>query len=197
MHFKNLTFLSLLSLSSALFAQDGIYVEGGLGSGFNTSLNLQNTEYTYDRGLLGSVSLGYQYDLFRFEVEGKYRQNDINSASYNDSSSIKVEGLVKQISPMINAYYSSGYTEKNLASTIGFGVGTTSLTLSDIKELGISQNDISETLFSMQAMFSADYKIDDNLEFIAKYTYFYTFKSGTISNNSDNIFSFNLRYSFK
>jgi len=177
MYIKKITLLSILSFAYPLLGQDDFYLEGGLGMSLNDSFKMHNNEYFYDHGALGNISLGYHYNLFRFEIEGKYKQNNLLSARYAQTSTLKVSGKLKQISPMLNAYYSSGFNEENLASSIGLGLGTNHLTLSNFQENGVVQEDISKTLPALQAMITAEYKIDEAFNFITKYTFFIHLKT--------------------
>jgi hypothetical protein len=88
---------------------------------------------------------------------------------------------------MLNFYY-SGYNKSKLVTSVGVGVGITSLTLGDnIKDDGI---------LSLQGMLSVGYQVSEDFITTLKYTYFYTSQSDSFKENGDSAITFSLRYIF-
>jgi hypothetical protein len=176
------------SLSINLYAApSAVYIELGAGLGLNDTQNTKNAEYVYDRGYIGSISLGYQADKVRVEIEERYKKDDLYSTSIGNGTSLKVDGDLVSDSQMFNVYY-SGYNDSKLISSIGVGAGITSLSIQDsIKD---------DAILSLQAMFSIGYMIKESFIVTGKYTYFYTQDSSNFKANGDNIMLFSLRYLF-
>jgi len=188
--------LCLLCSIRLFAAPSGIYLEIGAGIGLQNTLDAENTNYLYKRGYNGSLSIGYQADLLRFELEGRYKQDKLYSASAGNLGDISVGGNLVQESQMLNIYY-SGYNQSNLVATIGTGIGITSISLKNLSELNMAQKDIkNKNIFSYQAMISVGYMFNKSITFSTEYTYFNTKKSDDFKSNSDNFFTLSLRYLF-
>lgn len=183
---KSSFLLTLLNIS--LFgAPSGVYIELGGGMSLDDVQETKNVNYVYERGYIGSVSLGYQVDTFRVELEQRYKKDDLYSASIGDSSSIKADGDLISNAQMLNLYY-SGYNSSKLITSIGLGAGVTSL------ELG---NDLKDdAILSIQGMLSIGYQITESFIATTKYTYFHTTESESFKANGDNAITFTLRYIF-
>ncbi len=190
MHIKK-TLLPLLLSLNLFAAPNGVYVEVGAALGLGDTLEATKGEFTYDRDYTGSLILGYQADLYRFEIEGKYKEEELKSFG-NVSSS----GELTQNSQMINAYF-SGYNESKYVSSIGAGVGITNISLKNLTQNSKAQEDVTnDAIPSLQAMLSVGYMMSDNLTATTKYTYFYVTESDDFESNSDHIFTLSLRYLF-
>ncbi len=193
----NLKQFSLLLLSLELFAaSSGVYLEVGAGIGTQDKLSTKSADYIYDRGYTGTLALGYQADMFRYELEGIYKQDELYSSTNGSLGSSSVNGDMTKESQMLNVYI-SGYNQSKLISTIGFGVGTTTISLKDLVKFGTPQQDIkNKNIFSYQGILGVGYMINKNITILTKYRYFKTQESDNFKSNSDNIFSINLRYLF-
>ncbi len=197
MNIKNKMILLSILLSLELFAApSGIYVEVGSGVGRGSSLSSKSHNYSYNKGYLGSLAIGYQANLFRFEIEMRHKEDRLSSACVSGLGDISVSGDLVQDTQMLNFYY-SGYNSSNLVATIGAGVGITTINLKDLVELTARQDSIKESnIPSYQAMFSVGYSFNDSIIFTTKYSYFHALKSDLFKSHSDNIFTLSLRYLF-
>ena len=190
MHIKKIV-LTLLFSTTLFAAPSGIYVEVGAAKSLNDTLKSDNGNFVYDKGTIGSVMIGYQAELYRFELEGRYVKEALSSFA-NVSSS----GDLTKNSQMINAYY-SGYNESKYVSSIGAGVGITNITTDKLTQSSIPQKELSHSAIpSLQAMLSVGYMMTPSITTTLKYTYFYTAKSDELKANGENIFTLSLRYLF-
>jgi len=190
MHIKKIA-LTLLFSINLFAAPSGVYVEVGAAKSLNDKLKSETGDFVYDKGTIGSVMLGYQADLYRFELEGRYVKEALSSFS-NVSSS----GDLTKNSQMLNAYY-CGYNESKYVSSVGAGVGITNISTEKLSQSSVPQEDIKEdAILSLQGMLSVGYIITPSVTTTLKYTYFYTAKSGDLKANGENIFTFSLRYLF-
>jgi len=176
---------SLCSLSQA--APSGFYIELGGGLGLSDTIETTNRFYVYDQGYLASASLGYQIEQFRFEFEERYKSDNLYSLSTGSAYAVKVDGTLSTNSQMFNLYY-SGYNQSNLITSIGFGVGVSSIDIENIET--------EESIFSAQAILSIGYQITEYFISTLKYSYFYTTESGDFQAKGDNTIAINLRYIF-
>ncbi len=181
-----------LLLTAELFgASSGLYVEVAGGTGFGDELETKSASYVYDRGFIGSVALGYQMDKFRLELEGRYKKDELYSYL-----NVVTTGDAVQTSQMVNVYY-SGYNSSKIVSSVGVGVGVSSINLEDVTQLSTPQKDVkSSGILSYQGMFSVGYMITESITTSLKYTYFHTDKSDEFKSNGDSSFSLGLRYLF-
>ena len=181
--------LTLLSLFPLLVQGElsGIYIDGGAGFALSDTLETQKINFVYDQGPLLSLSLGYQYNHFRLELQERYKRDKLYSASAQDSYNVAVDGDSTINSQMLNFYY-NGYNESKLMSSIGFGLGVSSLNTRDIYK--------NCYLPSAQGLFSIGYRVSDNFISSLNYAYFYTLKSDDYKAKGDNSFTFSLRYIF-
>lgn len=187
---KKLLLLTLLSLE-IFAAPSGVYVEVGAGLGLEDSLKEKSADLSYDKDYIGSLAIGYQVDVYRFELEGKYQKSKLESYGHKATS-----GDLTQDSQMLNAYF-SGYNESKLVSSVGLGAGITNIKTDKMTQLGVSQKDIkSEVIPSFQGMLSVGYKTTENFLTTVKYTYFHRLKSDEFDASGDNIFTLSFRYIF-
>jgi len=176
--------LSCITLINA--APSGLYLEAGVATSDTNKLQSSNTDYLYDTPTITSFSLGYQDDLYRYEIEEHYLKADLSSASVA-SSHLATSGKITYVSQLLNFYY-SGYNKSNLVSSIGLGGGITS------REL---KNDMKDkNIFTAQGMFSLGYISNEHLITTFKYTYFYMKGSKHFQADGSNLLTFSLRYIF-
>ncbi len=187
---KIITILTLFTLQ--LFAApSGIYIETGVGMNLDSSLETKNATFHYDEDFIFNVALGYQANAYRFELEGKYAKNKLSS--YNG---LATTGDLTQDSQMLNVYYSA-YNDTRLITSVGAGAGISNLQITDMKQLGTAQKDITyNTIPSFQGMLSVGYMLGTNFIITTKYTFFYTLESDTLKAGSKNLVSLNLRVIF-
>ena len=173
----------------ALFAEpSGFYAEIGGGLGLEDTQKTESLTFVYDQGYFASLALGYQLDLFKFEFEEIYKSDKLHSVSTDGKYSVPIDGELTMNSQMFNTYYSGYNRESKLFSTIGLGMGISTIdAASTTKDSGI---------FSAQAMLSVGYPVYENLILSTKYRYFYTLKSDNFKAKSDSLVSLSLRYHF-
>ncbi|MEA1892397.1 MAG: outer membrane beta-barrel protein [Campylobacterota bacterium] len=189
--FKKLLLLSLLTCLKLFAAPNTVYVELEGGIGLEDGFSTKTDDYAYDSGFVGSIAVGYQLDSYRLELEGRYSKDKLYSMGNYSASG----DLIKN-SQMLNAYYSF-YNHSKLITTLGAGVGITSIELNDLVEFNTPQKDLkNRNILSYQALFSVGYMITDSVIISLKYRYFYTAKSDDFNACDDNIFTLSLRYLF-
>jgi len=190
MHIKKIA-LTLLFSINLFAASSGIYVEVGAAKSLNDTLKSENGDFVYDKGTIGSVMIGYQAELYRFELEGRYVKEVLSSFA-NVSSS----GDLTKNSQMLNVYY-SGYNESKYVSSVGAGVGITNISTDKLSQSSVPQEEIKkDAILSMQGMLSVGYMMTPSVTTTLKYTYFYTAKSDELKASGENFFTFSLRYLF-
>lgn len=184
-------FISLFATTVVFGASSGVYVEAGIEASIENTQNIQELEYAYDRALGTNIALGYQANLWRFELEAIYKTEKLYSfANY------KAEGDLSQNSQMLNVYY-SGYNKSNFVSSIGLGAGISSLSLSNLKQVNAPQDDIkNNTIPAFQAIGSVGYMLNEQITATLKYKYFYTTKGDDFDAKGSSNISLNLRYLF-
>ena len=192
-------FLLSFILATGLYgASSGIYIEGNIGTSLSEDQEINSATYEYDTGALGSLALGYQMDLWRFEVEGTLKQNSLKAIKANDTYELSGD-LIRQ-STLLNVYY-NGYNNSNLVSAVGLGCGVSSLTTNNLSVSGQSVPNIdADNIFTYQASFSVGYILDEDWTLSFKYIYFrtseYKIESVTQKEISDNIVTLGIRYLF-
>ena len=181
--------LPLFSLFPLLLQAEpsGIYLDGGVGIALSDTIATQEVNFVYDQKPLLSLSLGYQYNHFRLELQERYKKDKLYSASAQDSYSIAADGDSIINSQMLNLYY-NGYNESKLMSSIGFGAGISTI---DLKET-YKESQIP----SFQGLFSVGYQVRANLITSLNYAYFYILESDTFQSKADNSLTLSLRYIF-
>lgn len=190
----NLT-TKILRVSSLLFllntnlfsAQNGIYIELGGGVGLSDTIESKTALYVYDSSYVGTLALGYQYSSFRFEIEERYKKDELYSTTLLSGANLKVDGDLISNSQMFNLYY-SGYNQSRLITTLGIGAGATTRKLQESIQ--------DDAIFSMQALLSVGYAISEEFIFTTKYRYFHTQESQNFKADSDSEISLTLRYIF-
>ena len=174
-----LTTLAILFLATNIFAiESGIYVEVGVGTGTKEQLKAKKNNYDYDTSYLGSLYLGYQAGVYRFELEDSYKSATLKDKTFDSD--------VTQNTQMLNIYY-SGYNKSKMVTTLGLGAGISSIEVNGLK---------NSNIFSYQAMFSIGYMKTKHFIITPKYSYMRMVKSDNFDRNSDHLLSLNLRYLF-
>lgn len=112
---KALLAATLLSLPMAATANaqswdprvSGVYVAGGFGTNFlDDSDSDRNISISFEWGYAGVLSVGYGFgNGLRLEVEGNYRQNDVDSISSNAGNLPRTTGTVRSYGAMANVLY--------------------------------------------------------------------------------------------
>jgi len=112
---KALLAATLLSLPMAATANaqswdprvTGVYVGAGLGTNFlDDSDSDRNISISFEWGWAGVLSVGYGFgNGLRLEVEGNYRQNDVDSISVTGGNVPRTTGTVRSYGAMVNVLY--------------------------------------------------------------------------------------------
>ncbi|GGJ09269.1 OmpA family protein [Neoroseomonas lacus] len=112
---KALLAATLLSLPMAATANaqswdprvTGVYVAGGFGTNYlDDSDSDRNISISFEWGYAGVLSVGYGFgNGLRLEVEGNYRQNDVDSISTNAGNLPRTTGTVRSYGAMANVLY--------------------------------------------------------------------------------------------
>jgi len=192
-----LKIVTLSCFSAELFsAPSAVYLEIGAGLGLEDSLKSKSSSYVYEREYIASVAIGYQADLLRFELEGIHKKDRLYSVSNGNLGDSAASGDLSRDTQMFNLYY-NGYNKSKLVSSIGAGVGISSIKMENLLKYGESAADIQDdTIFSYQGMFSIGYMLSQKSILTTKYIYFHTQESDNFKEKNENIFSFSYRYLF-
>ncbi|MEO3470730.1 OmpA family protein [Roseomonas sp. CAU 1739] len=85
----------------------GIYIGAGLGTNFlDDSDSNRGISISFEWGWAGVLSVGYGFgNGLRLEVEGNYRQNDVDSISSNSGNLPRTTGTVRSYGLMANVLY--------------------------------------------------------------------------------------------
>ena len=170
--------LSLVFSIGLFAAQSGVYVELNLDNPTSSDLKIEDSQYNYDKGLAGTVALGYQMQRWRFELESNYAKNEISNSS---TDIVKTGGLA-------NVYYSA-YNHTKMVSTIGLGVGATKIESAD----GTQKQKLSKNpALTYQGNVSLGYMVSEDWTWTVKYRYL-DMRDIDIENQT---FSLGLRYLF-
>lgn len=112
---KTLLAATLLSLPMAATANaqswdprvQGIYIGAGLGTNFlDDSDSDRNISISFEWGWAGVLSVGYGFgNGLRLEVEGNYRQNDVDGISTSAGNIPRTTGTVRSYGLMANVLY--------------------------------------------------------------------------------------------
>ena len=112
---KTLLAATLLSLPMAATANaqswdprvQGIYIGAGLGTNFlDDSNSNRNITATFEWGYAGVLSVGYGFgNGLRLEIEGNYRQNDVDTIQTPGGNVPRSTGTVRSYGLMANVLY--------------------------------------------------------------------------------------------
>jgi len=179
---------SFVAYSSLYGSPHGIYIESAGGIGLSDTIKTTQTSYVYEQGYLASLSLGYQTDFWRVELQQRYKTDTLYSQSLLGSYNTKIDGKIINSSQMLNLYYSSGFNTRKLITSVGIGLGVSSIEFEDsFKE---------KNILSTQALLNIGYKLNEDFILLGNYAYFYTFEGDALQKKGDNTFSLALRYNF-
>lgn len=189
--------ISILMTIGLYAAPSGVYIESNIGTGLSKNILINDEDYKYNIGVLGSLALGYQLDLWRFELEGNYKQNELTILIADNT--LPLSGYLVRKSGIFNVYY-SGYNKSKLVSTVGLGCGASYISTRDLKKSNNNDSISANNIFTYQASYSIGYIINKDITFSVKYLYFNTLKYDIddVSQKEihDNIFTFGIRYLF-
>jgi len=171
----------LLFFSTFLYSADsGFYIELNYDNQSSDTIKTLTTNVDYDKGVAGSVAVGYQMDRWRFEAESNYAENPISKI--DDTLKDTKSGNLLKFGGLANIYYSA-YNDTKLVSTLGLGVGATSID---------NTKDDKKTSLTYQGSVSLGYMVDEDWTWTVKYRHL---EMKDIESKQDG-FSLGLRYLF-
>ncbi|NBX67249.1 MAG: porin family protein [Proteobacteria bacterium] len=209
--------LFLASAVVALFAvqpahaddwRSGLYIKGGVGLAYSRDqeyadgVNRRETELKNGYSVQGAV--GYDYGMFRSELELSYRRNDVDGHTRNGVTLGNPGGDSESFAGMINGYVDIP-TGTVVTPYVGAGVGFARVDANEYDTSGVDFLDDGETDFAYQGIAGLDFAIDDALSLYTEYKYFAVDNSEvrTVANNPSDLdydshsVSVGLRYSFQ
>lgn len=158
-----------LGLMSPAMAQDrietdtGTYMFGALGGHWSHESELEgggvDIDLEHEVGPGGLVGLGYDFSEWRAELEGGYRQNDIEG---NGDTQIK--------SIMANIFYDFGMEGRSWEPYAGVGMGLGRVTLDGVAAGGATVND-DDTGPAFQIGAGAAFPLDDQVDLTVDYRF--------------------------
>jgi opacity protein-like surface antigen len=170
---------------AALNQLRGIYVSGAggmnwvqtgdasvfLGGAFNSTVS---SSADFDHNWSANGALGYAWkSLFRTEVEGSFRQNDLNSISLQPLSANQIAGRVTTWAVMANVL-NDFPVNSWLSPYLGGGVGYARLKLDAncTPTVGFCRYDDEDGGFAYQVIAGASIRLTQNIQLFADYHYF-------------------------
>lgn len=190
--------LAALAATPASAQSEGAYIGLGAGANWTGDLSSTNTGTTTgadtDLGWAGLGKVGYDWGMFRTELELSYRQNDLDGGATG--------GDISSWSGMINALYDFKGMGKFIPY-IGAGIGVTRYK-SDMTIAGRSISE-SDPVLAVQGIVGVNYAVTDNwlvgLDYHyltgqdPKFTNYGTGATAELDNSNHSIF-FNITYKF-
>ena len=141
---KTLLAATLLSLPMAATANaqswdprvQGIYIGAGLGANYLDDSDAdRNISISFEWGWAGVLSVGYGFgNGLRLELEGNYRQNDVDGIDTPGGSLPRTTGTVRSYGLMVNALYD--FRLGPVMPYVGVGAG---MAWNDYDNVGFSQ----------------------------------------------------------
>ena len=156
---------------------DGLYLRGEGGwshlndmSGYTTG----GASYTskQDEGYIAGGALGWKFDQLRVELGLDFSNSGIKSVDLNNAGGA-VSGEVHNTATMVNALWDFR-TGTFIVPYIGIGVGTSYVTLDNVRRNGVLLSDSSQTVFAYQPMIGVNFQLTDHLALGLQYRYFAT-----------------------
>lgn len=134
------------------------------GSGSNIDADL-------DTGYVVGGALGYEMPVMgglRFEIEGAYRSNDVNSVKVNGRGN-KTDGQLSAWSVMFNVAKDIPITDR-LSLYAGGGIGVAGID----SDFGYGKNRVNstDTVFAWQVFAGVSYEVMANFELYTEYRFF-------------------------
>ena len=188
--FGALAFLSSTAALAKDYIMDGWYVSGAGGLAITTDSDFQITEnnnigegdYDFDNGYVLVGSFGRDFGDFRFEVEGSYRKNALDSlnltsvtvagTTFLGNVSADLDGDHTSMGLMLNGIYDIDIGSKFIPFVLA-GVGASMQTLDVDSVAGISTDfDDTSTVFAYQFGAGISYPLAKNANITGQYRYF-------------------------
>jgi opacity protein-like surface antigen len=158
-------FILLMVASAAFSAPSGFYIEADVAAESS-----KNEQYTTDVGAGASMSVGFQLNKFRLELQARESLSKL-SGYESQTTTFEAAGDMRTSSKFVNLYF-SGYNKTRLVSTIGLGVGQSDVDIKDVKIVTAEEDDINlKKLPSYQASYSIGYMVNKDFSYVFKYNY--------------------------
>ncbi|MGB0684126.1 MAG: OmpA family protein [Magnetovibrionaceae bacterium] len=148
----------------------------GLGGGWNYPMDssLENSavdrDVQYDSGWAASISFGHAYESgFRVEMEGTYRDNDVDRISNQQDSG----GDVLAMTGMLNGYYDIN-TGTRFTPYVGVGIGGGLIDFDNVTPVGTSSISDESVVLAYQGIAGVNVRLAENLSAFADYRFMNT-----------------------
>lgn len=166
----------LLIAPCQAFAQSGLYVSATGGALFPedwSSSDGTRTSFKTGYSVLGALGLSLGLIGLRVEVEGGYRQSDVDKVTVAGvgtpgSGSVKVE------SAMVNGYFEIPYSISAFRPYVGAGIGAARVFGSNVTVAGVRAISGHDTVMAYQAMAGLAYSMNAHLTWNLGYRFFAT-----------------------
>jgi opacity protein-like surface antigen len=196
---SRVSLVAICSLSSSVYAleegQTYIAVQGGLvqpeSHDFNNSSAARvSTKLEEGYVVVGAIGRSFRNNL-RTEVEGAYRQNDVDNHSTTGPALAGSEGQAKVASAMVNGYYDVP-TSVNIKPYIGGGVGVARVSYDNYATVddGVILDD-ANTVAAFQGMVGLSAPVHARLSLNAEYRYFTTLNAKVAAGSQESDTSYN------
>ena len=167
-------------------SKSGLY--GSLSGAYNFFNQKQDAEQTtkatgakapyeldVDDGLGGIVTLGYNFGGTRLELEGGYKENDIDSLSVGafgvGGIFLGTDGEVRTLSGMINLIYDVPVEGKLRPFVLGgVGLANHEIDISRIANTNVAFKD-DDTVFTYQVGAGLAYEVGESADLLVQYRY--------------------------
>lgn len=165
---------------TAAEAQDwrqGLYIKAGgawnASEGKKYHAGADKVSVKTKDGYMLNGSVGYEFDVFRTELELNYRDNDVKSIRANGVNVPAASGNVDAMAMMVNAYYDLDMGG-NFTPYFGAGIGAARVEASYKDAGGAVQASGKDTVFAYQGMAGVEYAVDSRVALYGEYRYFGT-----------------------
>ena len=142
-----------------------------LGSGFNSTVS---SNAKFDDDWAANAAVGYAWkSLFRTEIEGSFRRNDLTSISLQPLSANQIEGDVTTWAVMANVL-NDFPVNSWLSPYLGGGAGYAQVTLDAncAPTIGFCRYDDEDRGFAYQVIAGTSVRLVGNVQLFADYHYF-------------------------
>lgn len=169
--------------SGALSFHDNIEIDCGPYTSPGPLVVSSHEEHVFDLGGARSLFVGYEYDCWRVELEGGFRQHNLDysvltTTGNAPTSGINNEHFTRTISVLLNGYYDYCFAE-GLGAYVGLGVGYGyhRLRLDDGGNIFVDL-DVKNHEFAWQAMGGFSYEACPRATVFLGYRFFGLLKPG-------------------
>ncbi len=182
MNFKKLL-LPLLFVST-LNADNGIYLELGLGATNVDNFEINSNKQNFKTGFVGVGEIGYKHKEHRFSLTTYYSQNELESI--DSSTPIAASGTLVNSTYLLSYYYEFT-NETPYVTSLGLGFGVTGL--SDLVETKPAH-------FAFSPSMAVGYQVTESFVPTLTYRYLGSLKTDTTSYLNQHILTLGIKYIF-